>query len=67
MSNAFAHENTPFGTFGEFEGYDQTADWTDEDWQQYDAEVAQDIADFEAQTWHDFDEFYADDSIEPPF
>lgn len=60
------HFDSPFGSYGYFEGHDVTADWTDEDWQQYDREVAQDIADFEAQT-EPYDEFFADDSIEPPF
>lgn len=48
MANAFDHENTPFGSYGEFEGYDQTADWTEQDWQDYDAHVSAEIADFEA-------------------
>lgn len=56
MSNAFDHETTPFAAYGEFDGYDQTADWTDEDWAEYDRQVGQDIADWEAQT-EPFDDF----------
>jgi hypothetical protein len=58
-------ENIVYGSFGEFDPYG-TADWTDEDWAEYDAAVGQEIADWEAECGP-FDEFMADDSIEPPF
>jgi hypothetical protein len=43
MSNAFDADNTPFGTYGEFDPW-LTSEWTDEDWQQYDADIAAELA-----------------------
>ena len=54
---------TPVGSFGTFDSYDVTADWTDEDWHQHDAEIAADMA--------AYDEAMADEYVdfdpEPPF
>ena len=63
--NAFDHENTPYGSYGEFGSYDVTEDWTDEDWAAYDAQVAEDIAAYEAEQWAD--DFYFDGDAETPF
>jgi hypothetical protein len=41
MSNE--HENTIYGSYGEFDPYG-TDEWTDEDWAEYDAQVAEDMA-----------------------
>lgn len=58
-------ENTLYGSYGEFDPSD-TANWTDEDWQQYDRHVAQEIAEWEAQTSAEW-EIFADYDDEPPF
>lgn len=63
IENSTPVDETPFGAFGTFDGYDQTADWTDEDWAEYDRYVAE-----EMDKW---DEDHADDYVdldpEPPF
>ncbi len=66
IQNATPFDETPFGSFGNFDAYEQTASWTDEDWAEYDRLVGEEISEWEAQT-EPYDEFYADDSIEPPF
>lgn len=40
---AFEHENTPYGSYGEFDHYG-TLDWTEADWADYDAQVAAEMA-----------------------
>jgi len=65
MSNAYDHENTIYGSYGEFDPQD-TSKWTDEDWAAYDRHVGQDIADWEAQTAADF-EVMMDMDDTPPF
>jgi hypothetical protein len=49
MSNAFDHENTPYGAFGEFEP-GLTADWTAPDYRAYAAQLAAEIAEWEAES-----------------
>lgn len=60
MSNAFDHENTIYGAFGEFEP-GLTADWTDADYRAYDAQLAAEIAEWEAEAalaYYDEPDFY---------
>lgn len=49
MSNAFDHENTIYGAYGEFDSFDVTADWTEQDWRDYDAHCQAEIAEWEAE------------------
>ena len=65
MSNAFDHENTPTAAFGEFDTYG-TEGWTDEDWAQYDARVAAEIAEWEEQQDAEYGVWDFEGS-EPPF
>lgn len=57
-------ENTIYGSYGEFDNFG-TDDWTDEDWRQYDEQIAREIAEWEA------DEadaaIFADYDEDPPF
>lgn len=63
MSNG-TEDTSIYGGMGEF--VSQTENWTDEEWAEYDAQVAQEIAEWESQTSTDW---LTDDSldIEPPF
>ncbi len=47
--NAFEHENTPFGSYGEFEPIPADVDWSD-----HDAEAADYFAAAEAEAMMDF-------------
>lgn len=56
-------DETPFGSFGTFDGYDQTAEWTASDWADYDAHCAAEIARWDAEHVDD----YVDLDPTPPF
>jgi hypothetical protein len=66
MSNQMNVEanNTIYGSYGEFDP-SEVGGWTDEDWAQYDAYVAEEIAYADARTQEDFENYLPDD--EPPF
>jgi hypothetical protein len=63
MANAFDHENTVYGGMGEFLA--NTEDWTEQDWRDYDDQMAREIAEFEEseQNW----DIFASYDDEPPF
>lgn len=57
-------DEIPFGSFGTFEGYDVTDNWTDEDWQDYDRSVAAEMEAYDAMVadedyWPSPEDFHA--------
>jgi len=65
MTNFEAYpDNTIYGSYGEFT--DGLENMTDEDWAIYDAQVAEDMARYDAENAWDTD-LYVDLDTEPPF
>lgn len=74
MTNAFAHENTPYSAHGEFETFGMPT--SEQEWADYDAYMADEIARWdEANAFDDYacdpfvqeDDPYVDLDPEPPF
>ena len=63
MSNE--HENTIYGSYGEFESYGLPS--TDEEWAEYDRQVAEDMAAFDAMAEAGEIPFFPGEDFEPPF
>lgn len=59
MTDANAHENTPFGAYGEFEPGEHD-NWTPEQWEEYYAEQAEQIALDEQARWEADEEYQAE-------
>jgi hypothetical protein len=56
-------DQTIYGAFGEFDAFDVTADWTDEEWANYDAWVDEELAAYDddlADEYVDLDYFGED-------
>lgn len=47
-------DEIPFGSFGTFDSFDVTSEWTDEDWAEHDRHVAEEMAKFDAETEDDY-------------
>lgn len=70
MTNAFDHENTPYSAYGEFETYGMPT--SEQEWADYDAYMADEIARWDEQNAWDEpfvmeDDPYVDLDPEPPF